>query len=48
MCMYSIKLFTQAIEEYIYQHDVDKMPFFIYAAYQAVCGPLELPQEYID
>ena len=46
--VYSTKLFTEAIEEAIYQHDADKTPFFIYAAYQAVRAPLEAPQEYID
>ena len=46
--VYSTNLFTQAIEEAIYKHDVDKTPFFIYAAYQAVRGPLEAPKKYLD
>ena len=46
--IYSTYMYTEAIEEAIHQHDIDKTPFFIYAAYQAVRGPLEAPQKYLD
>ena len=46
--MYSTTLFTEAVEEIIMNHDSDKGPFFIYAAYQAVHFPLQAPQKYID
>ena len=45
---YSTFLFTEAIKQVISQHDSDKGPFFIYAAYQSVHGPLEVPQSYTD
>jgi len=46
--IYSTTLFTEAVEQHIMNHDSDKGPFFIYAAYQAVHSPLEAPQKYID
>ena len=46
--MYSTHLFTRAIEEAIYQHDIDKVPFFIYGAYQSVRAPLQAPEKYFD
>ena len=46
--VYSTNLFTEVIEDIITQHDSDKGPFFIYAAYQSVHAPLEAPQHYID
>ena len=46
--MYSTHLFTKAIEEAIYQHDVNKVPFFIYGAYQSVRAPLQAPEKYLD
>ncbi|XP_065888129.1 arylsulfatase B-like [Dysidea avara] len=45
---YSTFLFTEAVEQAIAKHDSDKGPFFIYAAYQSVHTPLEVPQSYID
>ena len=45
---YSTNLFTEAIEQTIKNHDSDKGPFFIYAAYQSVHAPLEAPQKYVD
>ena len=45
---YSTNLFTEAIEQAINEHDSEKGPFFIYAAYQAVHAPLEAPQKYFD
>ena len=46
--IYSTTLFTEAVEQVITNHDSDKGPFFIYAAYQSVHAPLEAPQQYID
>jgi len=46
--VYSTTLFTEAVEQHIMNHDSDKGPFFIYAAYQSVHSPLEAPQKYID
>ena len=45
---YSTTMYTQAIEEIINEHDSDNGPFFIYAAYQSVHTPLQVPQEYLD
>ena len=42
--VYSTNLFTEAIEK----HNSNKGPFFIYAAYQSVHAPLEVPQKYIN
>ena len=46
--VYSTNLFTEAIEQAIKKHNSDKGPFFIYAAYQSVYTPLEVPQKYIN
>ena len=46
--VYSTNLFTEAVEQAIEMHNSDKGPFFIYAAYQAVHAPLEVPQNYLD
>ena len=46
--VYSTNLFTEAIEQVIEEHNDDKAPFFIYAAYQSVHSPLEAPQRYLD
>ena len=46
--VYSTNLFTEEIQRVINKHDNEKGPFFIYATYQAVHGPLEAPQKYID
>ena len=45
---YSTNIFTEQVEQVIMNHDSDKGPFLIYAAYQAVHTPLEVPGEYID
>ena len=45
---YSTNLFTEAVLEAIEKHDSDKAPFFIYAAYQSVHAPLQVPQQYVD
>jgi len=45
--IYSTTLFTEAVED-VMNHDSDKGPFFIYAAYQSVHAALEAPQKYID
>ena len=45
---YSTFLFTEAVEQVITKHDSNKGPFFIYAAYQSVHGPLQAPDNYID
>ena len=45
---YSTFLFTEAIERVIADHNVEKGPFFIYGAYQAVHEPLEVPDNYIN
>ena len=44
---YSTNLFTKAIQDAIESHDEDKKPFFVYAAYQSVHGPLEVPDQYL-
>ena len=44
---YSTFLFTESVERIIVQHDNNKEPFFIYAAYQSVHFPLEAPNIYI-
>ena len=46
--VYSTNLFTEAVEQAIEKHNSDKGPFFIYAAYQSVHAPLEVPQKYIN
>ena len=46
--VYSTNLFTEVIEQAIKKHNSDKRPFFIYAAYQSVYTPLEVPQKYIN
>ena len=46
--VYSTNLFTEAVEQAVEKHNSDKGPFFIYAAYQSVHAPLEVPQKYIN
>ena len=46
--VYSTNLFTEAVQQAIEKHDSVKAPFFIYAAYQSVHTPLEVPQQYND
>ncbi|XP_065187384.1 arylsulfatase B-like [Sycon ciliatum] len=46
--VYSTHVFTEQAEELIMAHNATKEPFFLYMAYQAVHGPLEAPQKYID
>ena len=46
--IYSTTLFTDAVMQAINKHAIDKVPFFIYAAYQAVHDPLLAPKKYID
>ena len=46
--VYSTTLFTDVVMQAINEHAIDKVPFFIYAAYQAVRGPLEVPKRYLD
>ena len=46
--VYSTNLFTDAIIQAINKHETDKIPFFIYAAYQSVRAPLQAPQKYLD
>ena len=43
---YSTTLYTSAVVNTIARHDRSLGPFFIYAAYQAVHGPLEAPERY--
>ena len=45
---YSTTLYTSEAVRMIGHHDRTKGPFFLYAAYQAVHGPLEAPQRYLD
>ena len=45
---YSTHLFTKKIQEVIISHDSNIGPFFIYAAYQAVHEPLQVPDEYME
>ena len=46
--LYSTNLFSEAIKQIINEHDSTKGPFYIYATYQAVHSPLEVPQSYLD
>jgi arylsulfatase B/arylsulfatase I/J len=45
---YSTILYTSEAVRMIKHHDPAQGPFFLYAAYQAVHGPLEAPQKYLD
>ena len=45
---YSTNLYTRVIQQLLTSHDSKKEPFFIYAAYQAMHGPLEVPDKYLD
>jgi len=45
---YSTLLFTEAVEQAIIKHNIEKGPFFIYAAYQSVHEPMEAPKSYIN
>lgn len=45
---YSTLLFTNEIQSIISSHDVESGPLFIYAAYQSVHSPLEVPDQYLD
>ncbi len=45
---YSTTLFSKEIQSIISQHDSTSGPFFIYAAYQAMHTPLEVPNQYLD
>ena len=45
---YSTNLFTSVIQRTIESHDSDTGPFFIYAAYQSVHTPLEVPDSYLE
>lgn len=45
---YSTHLFTSEIQTIISSHDVESGPFFIYAAFQSVHSPLEVPDQYLD
>ena len=47
-CVYSTGLFTESIMQAINKYAIEEVPFFIYAAYQAVRGPLEVPLRYLD
>ena len=46
--VYSTTLFTDVVMQAINEHAIDKVPFFIYAAYQAVRSPLQVPKRYLD
>ena len=46
--VYSTNIFTKAVEQAIEKHNSNIGPFFIYAAYQSVHAPLEVPQKYLS
>ena len=45
---YSTNLFTEKIQSIILEHKSSENPFFIYAAYQAVHEPLQVPDRYME
>ena len=45
---YSTNLFTKKIQEVIVSHNSSTVPFFIYAAYQSVHEPLQVPDRYME
>ena len=45
---YSTNLYTSVIQQIITSHESKDEPFFVYAAYQAVHGPLEVPDKYLE
>ena len=45
---YSTTLFSNEIQNIITNHNSTGGPFFIYAAYQAMHTPLEVPEQYLD
>ena len=44
---YSTNIFTKKIQDIIVNHNNSTEPFFIYAAYQAVHEPLQVPDNYL-